>query len=244
MNLAPLKQCVEAGLDLFFPRSCVACGKAVEGSPLRHCCHRCARRIAVIRSPRCQTCGYPFFGQVEGPRQCPHCLHLDPAFERGWAAVLYQGPARDLVRGLKYEGTTYLIEDARAIFRMSPELVAAAAGAVLVPVPLHPRKQRERGYNQAELLAGALAAEAGGARMEKLLRREVDTPSQTRLDRAKRQENLKNAFALAPGVAISPSLLYMLVDDVFTTGSTLNACARTLRRAGAESIQVATFGHG
>jgi ComF family protein len=110
---------------------------------------------------------------------------------------------------------------------------------------MHPRKVRERGYNQAELLAKELALAAGGStRVEALLRREEDTPSQTSFDRRSRLGNLKNAFALAPRAALMPDQHLILVDDVFTTGSTLNSCARTLRRAGALNVDVVTFGHG
>jgi ComF family protein len=110
---------------------------------------------------------------------------------------------------------------------------------------LHPRKARERGYNQAVLLATTLAGVAGGdTRVEPLLRRVVDTQTQTAFDRRTRMANLKNAFAIAKGATVNPALHYILVDDVFTTGSTLNSCARTLRRAGALKVDVVTFGHG
>jgi len=115
----------------------------------------------------------------------------------------------------------------------------------LVPVPLHARKLRERGYNQAELLARAFARAAGGStRVELLLQRTRDTPSQTAFDRETRRANLKNAFAPAPRARITPDQPYLLVDDVFTTGSTLNACARALRAAGCLNLRVVTFGHG
>ena len=118
-------------------------------------------------------------------------------------------------------------------------------GAVLVPVPLHPRKERERGYNQSRLLADCLVPLGGGAtHVEELLRRVIDTETQTAFDRRTRHENLKNAFALRPGAAINRALRYILVDDVFTTGSTLNACAAVLRRAGALNLDVVTLGHG
>ena len=123
--------------------------------------------------------------------------------------------------------------------------MALARGAVLVPVPLHPRKARERGFNQSALLAAALAQAAGaGARVGELLRRAADTATQTAFDRKTRQANLKNAFALARGAALIAGQKYVLVDDVFTTGSTLNGCARTLRRAGALNLDVVTFAHG
>ena len=131
------------------------------------------------------------------------------------------------------------------IFRRTPHVLECVRGATLVPVPLHTRKARERGYNQAVLLAHTLAEVAGnGTRVEPLLRRSVDTQTQTAFDRRTRMANLKNAFALASGAALNPHLHYILVDDVFTTGSTLNSCARALRRAGALSLDVVTFGHG
>ena len=132
----------------------------------------------------------------------------------------------------------------REIFRRTPHLGDYLRDAVLVPVPLHPRKERERGYNQAVLLAEALAEAAGCARVERVLRRTLDTQSQTAFDRRTRLANLKNAFALAPGANLTPATHYVLVDDVFTTGSTLNSCARVLRRAGCLNLDVVTFGHG
>jgi ComF family protein len=118
-------------------------------------------------------------------------------------------------------------------------------GATLVPVPLHPRKERERGYNQGRELALTVAKRLGGTTtVAELLARIVDTQTQTNLDREQRRANLKNAFALAPRAPINPNLRYVLIDDVFTTGSTLNACAAVLRRAGCLTVDVCTFGHG
>ncbi len=176
---------------------------------------------------------------------CVKCEGLEPAFREGRTAVLFKGPVRALVIELKYHRGLHVLADMEEIFRRSPHLMSAVRDAALVPVPLHPRKARERGYNQAILLASALARAAGGeTRVEPLLRRTVDTQTQTAFDRRTRIANLKNAFALAPGASINPALHYTLVDDVFTTGSTLNSCARALRGAGALNLDVVTFGHG
>ncbi len=159
--------------------------------------------------------------------------------------MLFKGPARALVIELKYHRGVHVLTDMAEIFRQAPGLREFVRGAVLVPVPLHPRKERERGFNQSHLLAVELAAAAGGdTKIAGLVQRVVDTQTQTAFDRRTRQANLKNAFALAPGVAITPGQHYILVDDVFTTGSTLNSCALLLRRAGCLNLDVVTFGHG
>lgn len=182
---------------------------------------------------------------MEEGRVCPHCAELAPAFGTGCTAVLLRGPARSLLVEFKYHGGRHLLRDLEEIFRRSPGVLAHVRGGVLVPVPLHPRKERERGYNQSELLAAALArAAGGGTRVGRVLRRTVDTPTQTAFDRRDRQANLKNAFALRRRPGLNPSLRHILVDDVFTTGSTLNGCARVLRRAGCLNLDVVTFGHG
>ncbi len=182
------------------------------------------------------------------PPSCVHCRGLVPSedpFRHLCTTVLLKGPARALVHELKYHRGFHVLVDMTEIFRRTPHVLSLAMGAILVPVPLHPRKQRERGYNQSQLIAEQLARAAGqGACVEQLLRRVVDTDSQTHYDRRERQENLKNAFAPSAGASLSADCHYVLVDDVFTTGSTLNSCAKTLRRAGAVNLDVITFGHG
>ncbi len=242
--------------DAVFPPVCVHCKTIVETevtlgqSPaavggFRHLCSRCVTQLDFVRPPHCTTCGSPFFGEIEGERICQHCDGLHPAFREGRTAVLFKGPARALVIELKYHRGLHVLSDIEEVFRRSAHVLELARGAVIVPVPLHPRKERERGYNQTELLAGILARAAGSeARVEALLQRVVDTATQTAFDRRSRMANLKNAFALARGASLNPSQHYLLVDDVFTTGSTLNSCALALRRAGGLNLDVVTFGHG
>jgi ComF family protein len=217
----------------------------VEEGQLRHLCAKCAALVALVRPPCCHTCGHPFFGDVHGERCCTHCLELEPAFKEGRTCILLKGPARTLVLALKYHRALHVLEDISTLIKATEGMPDYVRGAVLVPVPLHPRKEREREYNQSLLLAQVFAAAGGpGTRVEEPLRRVVDTPTQTALDRRTRQGNLKNAFALRKGAAISSRERYILIDDVFTTGSTLNACARVLRRAGGVNLDVVTFGHG
>jgi ComF family protein len=232
--------------DVVFPPVCVHCrGVVPSEGEFRHLCPRCVAQIEWVKPPHCSTCGHPFYGVVEGERMCPHCEGLAPAFREGRTAVLSKGAGRALVHELKYHRGLHVLTDVERIFRRASHVLELARGAVLVPVPLHPRKLRERGYNQSALLAECLArAAGGGAEVRELLRRTADTESQTHHDRKARQLNLKNAFAVAKGASISAGLHYLLVDDVFTTGSTLNSCALALRRAGAINLDVVTFGHG
>ena len=247
---AEFAQLADSLVELVFPHSCVNCGGLVEATGpaatgFRHLCPRCVAQIEFVHPPHCLTCGHPFYGVVEGDRMCPHCEGLAPAFREGRTAVLFKGPARALVLELKYHRGLHVLDDMAEIFRRVPRLGAAVRGATLVPVPLHPRKARVRGYNQAELLAEVIAQVAGGGtKVALLLCRRIDTESQTAFDRRTRMANLKNAFALAKDATLNPAHHYILVDDVFTTGSTLNNCARVLQRAGVLTLDVITFCHG
>jgi ComF family protein len=240
-----LRQSLRALQDLVFPPVCLHCGGLCEGSALDHVCSACDPLIVRVRSPRCTTCGHPFFGVVDGERLCPHCEGLQPAFREGRTVTLLKGPARALVLTLKYHSGLHVLRDVETVVRQSTEVCTFVRGAVLVPVPLHPRKLRERGYNQAQLLAEVFARAADEqASVRTLLQRVEDSETQTAYDRQARRDRMKNAFAPVAGEAINPDHHYILVDDVFTTGSTLNACARVLRRAGCLNLDVLTFGHG
>ena len=279
--LPGLRAAGRAGLEVVFPRWCVACGEAVETGPLEHVCAGCLQEVAFAKPPHCATCGWPFYGAVEGARRCPHCIELEPEFGAGRTGMLVKGVGRVVVHELKYHRGLHLRGDLRGLMRQAPWLGEFARGAVLVPVPLHAKRLRERGFNQALLVAEALAAatmedgnwkknegnegkdeegkteqeelkmqnsklkvEAGETRVAELLARVRDTVTQTLLDREDREKNVKGAFAVLAGAEVSAEARYVLVDDVFTTGATLNACAETLRKAGAKKVDVATLGHG
>lgn len=245
---------ISGALDLVFPPACLSCHGLVEPPSredgadatlsLRNLCESCRRRLVLVQAPHCTTCGHPFFGAMQENIGCSHCETLRPEFEEGRTATLLQGPMRSLVHAFKYDGARHVWGDIEALIRANAHFHGFLADAVLVPVPLHARKLRERGYNQAQVLSELIVRQVPTARVQPLLRRVVDTSTQTHLDREQRRENLKNAFALAAGAPIKPALRHVLVDDVFTTGATLNACAQVLRRAGLTRIDVATLGHG
>ena len=197
--------------------------------------------IVRVKKTHCATCGHPFFGQLVGERICPHCEGLRPVYRDAKTVTLFKGPAREYVLELKYRHGFYVLEDIRTLVTANSDVVEFLKGAVLVPVPLHPRKERERGFNQSQLMAEVVPDKISIAN---LLQRRVDTDSQTSFDRRARQKRMKNAFAARKEASITANQRYVLVDDVFTTGSTLNSCAHALTRAGALNIDVVTFAHG
>jgi len=243
--VGPAKQLGKLLLDVIFPSSCLHCSEPIEDTPYRNLCAACARELYLVSSPACSTCGFPFFGALIGDQICPHCADLDPVFEEGKTLFLAKGPGRALIHALKYHQGFYILKDVETMLRQSPEYLDYLCQSVLVPVPLHSVKQRQRGFNQSERIARKLAqVVGGGCCVELLLERSKYTKTQTRLSREARERNVKNAFSLTTNALLMPDTHYILVDDVFTTGATLNACSRVLRDAGARHIKVATLGHG
>ena len=238
------KQLTQPLVEVFFPSSCLHCGDAVEYSDFQFLCRVCSRELFLSKPPICSTCGYPFFGMLAGPRVCPHCVELDPLFKQGKTLFLAKGPARSIIHVLKYQSGFYVLEDVKVMIAKVPHYKEYFDGAILIPVPLHPTKERERGFNQSLVIAKSLNEATEAKDLQNLLVRTMYTQTQTRLSRAARHQNVKNAFALASDAVVIPNQTYILVDDVITTGSTLNACAAVLREAGANQVKVATLGHG
>lgn len=238
------KQLAQPLMEVFFPRSCVHCRDVVEDSEYDFLCRSCSRELFLSKPPSCTTCGYPFFGMLAGPKVCPHCTELNPLFDQGKTLFLAKGPARSFIHELKYQAGFYVLEDIRKMIDASPYFRAYFHDAIIIPVPLHATKLRERGFNQSDRIAAMLERATDALKVQNLLVRKEFTQTQTRLSRQARHQNVKNAFALAPDAVVIPKQTYILVDDVFTTGSTLNACAAVLRTAGATQLKVATLGHG
>jgi ComF family protein len=235
-------------LDLIFPRRDLWTDAPVETPPERglYLSPRSQRYLRVIQAPFCGCCGYPLHGQTDGSEACQQCRHLEPQFQSNRSVLLMNRLGRRLVHEFKYHGGQHLLTDIRRIVAGCDDLRDRIAGHQLVPIPLHPRKERERGFNQSLLLARVFEAELGdsGTRVVACLKRVRDTESQTLKDRKSRLENMRGAFVMNPGVDWDPSIPVTVVDDVFTTGSSINEAARALRQAGAGQIDALTLGHG
>ncbi|QRG06579.1 ComF family protein [Xanthobacter dioxanivorans] len=226
-------------LGLALPPTCIGCGAitAVAGG----LCGACWSRLSFISRPYCERTGAPFVHEPVGPRISPEALADPPAFDRARAAVTFEGVAQDLVHKLKYADRLDLaVPMARLMVQAGADVIAGAD--LVVPVPLHPLRLWRRRFNQAALLGRHVAAARGVPHRADLLKRRRVTSSQTRLGRSERRANVAGAFALCGNAAsVLAGRRVLLVDDVYTTGATLDACARALRRAGVSGVDALTF---
>lgn len=228
----------EAAVSLLYPATCTNCGKTVRAG--EYLCNECEAKIVRIASPFCQTCSEPFEGSINTAFTCANCAHRTIYFDAAVAAYRGRGIVRDVIHEFKYNRQIHLRHLVARWLRaaLDDERLSGYNFDVIVPVPLHPARQRERGFNQASLLAELLSAQTS-LRCRPLLKRVRYTTTQTALDRSERMENLHNAFRLRKNADVR-GLRVLLIDDVLTTGSTLSECARVLKRAGATSVHAAT----
>lgn len=237
-----LRRAGEALVSLLYPPHCANCGADTDGGI--HLCAACAGQARKIVAPFCRRCSEPFAGAIDGEFTCPNCLGRTLHFDCAVACYLSRGVVREFIHRFKYDGHFYLrhpLADWLAETLDDARLRAQPIDA-LVPVPLHSARFREREFNQAETLAKLLARRTRLPLLRALARIRYTT-TQTRLDRHERMENLRNAFRVRQTSAVQNRHL-VLVDDVFTTGSTVDECARVLHAAGAASIRVITVARG
>jgi ComF family protein len=227
---------------LFYPAHCVECGNSVKSDA--YLCADCAKTAAQIKAPYCEKCSMPFHGAISGPFTCANCEGLHHHFAFAVSCFRFRGVVRRMIHRFKYNEALYLRHPLGDWLAggLRDERIAGETFDCLVPVPLHPARKREREFNQAEVLADLLAGHACKPVLN-CLQRVRYTAAQTRLDRLERMENLRNAFRLRHNFSVQNQRI-LLVDDVFTTGSTLNECARVLRRAGAASVRAITVARG
>lgn len=237
--VALLKATAGMAVGVVYPPTCVACG-AATGEP-HGLCARCWSGLRFIERPFCERLGTPFAVDHGAPLLSPAAIADPPVFARARAVAHYDDVARALVHRLKYGDRPDLAWALGAMMaRAGAELLGEAD--LIVPVPLHPFRLWRRRFNQAMALSRAVAQASGHACDPFLLARVKRTRSQVGLTKAQRRENLQGAFRV-PAQA-KPKLMekrVVLVDDVLTTGSTANACARVLLRAGAASVDVLAF---
>lgn len=228
-------------LQLLLPRSCAACEAMLGDHELGVVCGRCWARLPLLRHPRCERCGHP------RPQRgaCPVCPLLAP-FVRAARSYCWvpDDTGSAMLSALKYDGWWRAAEAmAERMTRLTWPADVVVERAALVPVPLAAAKQRARGYNQAECLAQAISRRWQVPMWNDVLCRARATPSQTSLTPGERLANVHGAFSCVDGAAAQIAGQHLiLVDDVFTTGATLNACAKALFAEGARTLSYLTFG--
>lgn len=229
---------------LLFPEpiACALCSEPVAAQEVSHFdperwfCHGCLERVFLPATGRCRKCGYP----AAGPGGfCRDCLRHPLPYDRAWSVGVYEGNLRRAIVRMKYNGQKSLALPLGTLMGTVLRQVFCPPD-VVVPVPLHPVRLRERGYNQAELLARVICDGWGLPLVPGVLRRTESTAAQAGLDRLARMENVTGAFAVSDPVYFR-GYSVLLVDDVYSTGATVGVCAGLLREAGARRVDAITL---
>ncbi|MEE8241428.1 MAG: ComF family protein [Nitrospirales bacterium] len=229
-------------LHTLLPVSCASCAIVLTDDPVPFFCRRCWETVRPLSHPQCPRCGRPFASsialQFSPTHLCGECRKRRPAYTRARSLYAYEGTLRDAIRLFKYRGKVAL---SAALGALMKEICGDMEGLDLVmPVPLHAVRLREREFNQALLLADQVSRWHGLRLSYKNLIRVRATAPQTTLSRARRRKNLRRSFALRDPTEVSGRRV-LLMDDVFTTGTTVNECAKALRKAGSSDVYVLTL---
>jgi competence protein ComFC len=233
------KGVLDALASVVFPAPCRICGQTLANASRIPICEACLGGFEQIPAPMCLCCGRPFVSAAVGQTAQPLCRLCRVnfyAFERARSFAIYDDALSEAIVLLKYEEVMRLGD---WFAERLADIISQAPGDwradVVVPVPLHPERQRERGYNQAELIARPLAKRLNMKLESRLLVRTKPRPPQLVLSRTEHWKSVRGAYATRGGLQVD-NLRVLLVDDVLTTGATLDACARALRRAGAAAV--------
>ena len=225
-------------VSLFYPPLCTICATSVGSKD--YLCAECHSKVTRIVAPFCATCSEPFSGAITEIFSCANCAHRKLYFESAVAAFRSRGIVRRIVHDFKYGDQFHLrhLVGEWLNAALEDERLRGRSFDLVVPVPLHPARKRERGFNQAEVLADMVSRQRH-IPMKTVLERTRHTTTQTAFDRAERMENLRNAFRLRKKMDVR-QLRVLLIDDVLTTGATVSECARILKKAGASVVYAAT----
>lgn len=217
---------------LLFPRRCPVCQEVVEDAG-EYACSICRTRLPYVREPACRKCGKPLLSEER--EYCGDCSRKRHFYRQGKAPFIYNEIMRRSIAAFKYGGRReYAAFYAEEILRRCAGTMRFWKGEALVPIPLHPSRRRTRGFNQAELLAKELSRRTGIPADTKLLSRVKKTHAQKELNDQERLANLKHAFSVRKGNI--PYKNIILVDDIYTTGSTIDEAARVLLENGAQTV--------
>ena len=240
----PATEFFEGFLALFYPNVCQICGDAGATPKQGLVCAKCWEGVGFIQAPFCERCGLPYEGDITTLFKCSNCCDTELHFTSARSAVAAKGVTLEVIHRFKYNNALWFESFlADLLLREAVPVLRAERWDLIAPVPLHPTKERERGFNQAARIASHLARNLELPLCEKLVRRVATSRTQTLLTKKQRAENVRRAFAAVPGATLSGERV-VLVDDVLTTGATASACARVLQELGAGEVCVWTVARG
>lgn len=235
---------LSAALGFFYPEVCSLCKAEPATADEGFVGAQCRGQVQFIRPPFCGRCGLPFDGDLTAPFECSNCREMKLHFHSARSAAVAKTVVMEAIHHFKYSRALWFENFlAGLLIAEAAPLLRGQTHSVIVPVPLHPVKKREREFNQAEILASRLSHETGIPMDKRILARVKATETQTHLRRDERATNMRGAFAAREGIRLNGERM-ILVDDVFTTGATTNDCARALRAAGAGDVCVWTVARG
>jgi ComF family protein len=248
MNPSALKDGVKCWLDaalgFFYPSVCQLCDSESATAADGYVGARCRQGVRFIKPPFCECCGLPYEGDITTRFECANCREMQLHFRFARAAVVAGPRMLEVIHRYKYKRALWFEPFlAGLLVRVAAPAVAGQGWDLIVPVPLHPLKKREREFNQARRLAAHLGRAVRLPIEASALRRVQATRTQTLLTRNQRAANVRRAFAVRPGCKLDGRRI-IIVDDVLTTGATTSACARALLRAGARDVCVWTVARG
>ena len=241
---APIKTWLNAGLGFFYPEICQLCDTQRATAEQGFVCPSCWTQVRFIRPPFCERCGLPYPGDLTTTFECSNCRDLNLHFTSARSAVVAKSVVLEVIHRYKYSRALWFEPFlADLLIREAKPGLSRQDWDFIVPVPLHPVKQREREFNQAERLARRLSEATQIPLNTHLLQRVSATMTQTRLTKQQRTSNMRGAFAVQNRVKLAGARC-VIVDDVFTTGATTSACAQALQAAGAGLVCVWTVARG
>jgi len=244
MLAVPFQRWLTTGLGFFYPEICQLCDDERATAKDGFVGAKCWTQVRFIRPPFCERCGLPFPGDLTTTFECTNCRELELHFTAARSAVVAKTVVLEAIHRFKYQRALWFENFLADLFlREAAPVLCGQNWDFIVPVPLHSLKQREREFNQAEIMARHLSAATRIPLNTTLLQRVTFTLTQTRLTKQQRAANMRGAFAVRPGVKLDGERM-VLVDDVFTTGATTNACAQALQTAGAGEVCVWTVARG
>ena len=233
-----LRNTLQASLDLLLPPACLLCGHRLDpDGDKTSFCRDCLTGMTPLGEAHCRRCAQPYPILEAADHLCGNCLQQPPPFSCIYAAGRYQGGFSDAINRLKYRNQLSLAAPlGRRLAAALSGIGAESRPEVVIPVPLHPSRLRQRGYNQAMELSRSVGRAFNCPIAPLLLQRVRHTPPQQGLSAAERRGNLRNAFRLTRSVH---NQVILLIDDVMTTGETVRECSRALRNGGAAEVMVA-----